>query len=199
MRSDGRTIFAPKRGSGIKIRVEGYRRGDFWQICLVPQAPYRFPEATANALPCPSGDRQSRQKGRSLRDFRRSVVSPQQDNEKPPPGSKKEHCSTTTHVLHAHFRYRAEDLRGKSHADLTQDNSGKRETGFPELPEGYGSDTFQVLDQVGLVALAEVQAELLVVVIDHVEQGGEAAVMIEAALLVRPQAGQRSRAVHVRG
>src|SRR5262249_49786986 len=42
---------------------------------------------------------------------------------------------------------------------------------------------------------AQVQAEYAVVVLDHVEQRREAPVVVEAALLVRPEALERRRAV----
>jgi hypothetical protein len=61
----------------------------------------------------------------------------------------------------------------------------------------FGSDALQVLDQILLVCVAEVQLEVSIVVVHHVQQGGEAAIMEEPALLMRPQPRQRRRAVHV--
>jgi hypothetical protein len=43
---------------------------------------------------------------------------------------------------------------------------------------------------------AETEIEMLVVVVDHVDERGETTIMVEAALLVRPQASERRRAVH---
>src|SRR5450759_3343374 len=60
-----------------------------------------------------------------------------------------------------------------------------------------GSDTFQVLDQILLVGIAEVKLELSIVVVHHVEQRGKASIVEEPALLMRPQACERCRAVHV--
>ena len=60
-----------------------------------------------------------------------------------------------------------------------------------------GSDAFQVLDQILFVCVAEVQVELRLVVVDHVEQGGEAAIVEETAVLVGPEPRERCRAVHV--
>jgi hypothetical protein len=50
-----------------------------------------------------------------------------------------------------------------------------------------GSDSLQVLDQIFLARIAEVQLEVRIVVVHHVEQGGEASVVVEAALLMRPE------------
>jgi len=61
----------------------------------------------------------------------------------------------------------------------------------------FDLDSLQVLDQVAFLRRVEVQVEMPIVVIHHVEQGGEASIMVEAALLVRPQPCQRCRAVHV--
>src|ERR1051326_8263634 len=57
---------------------------------------------------------------------------------------------------------------------------------------------FQVLDEVRLLLAVQPEAEVAVVVVDHGRQVREAAVVIEAALLVRPQPGERRRAVLVR-
>src|SRR5215469_4519725 len=56
----------------------------------------------------------------------------------------------------------------------------------------------QVLHEVVLLGACQVQMEHPVVVLDHGQQGREAAVVEEAALLVGPQPGQRSGAEHVR-
>src|SRR5262249_54901826 len=56
----------------------------------------------------------------------------------------------------------------------------------------------QVLHQVVLLGAGQAQVEHPVVVLDHGKQGREPAVVEEAALLVGPQPGQRSGAVHVR-
>src|SRR5262249_53250279 len=58
-----------------------------------------------------------------------------------------------------------------------------------------GLETLQVFDELGLLPRAQVQAEYAVVVLDHVEQRREAPVVVEAALLVRPEALERRRAV----
>src|SRR5574340_780975 len=60
-----------------------------------------------------------------------------------------------------------------------------------------GSDSLQVFDQVLLVRFAEIELEVIVVVIDHIGERGKTAVVVEAALLMRPQARQRRGAVHV--
>ena len=60
-----------------------------------------------------------------------------------------------------------------------------------------GSNAFQVLDQILLVCVAEVQVELRIVVVNHIEQGGEAAIVEETALLVASEPRERCRAVHV--
>src|SRR6185369_1575593 len=57
---------------------------------------------------------------------------------------------------------------------------------------------FQVLDQLGFLLRVQPEPEVPVVVVDHGSQVREAAVVIEAALLVRPQAGERRGAVLVR-
>src|SRR5262249_21303768 len=59
------------------------------------------------------------------------------------------------------------------------------------------SNTFQVLDQIFLVCVAEVELEVLIVVVHHVEQGCKATIMEEASLLMGPEPCQRCRAVHV--
>src|SRR5262249_3155137 len=60
-----------------------------------------------------------------------------------------------------------------------------------------GSNTFQVLDQILLVCVAEVELEVLIVVVHHVEQGCKATIMEEATLLMGPEPCERCRAVHV--
>src|SRR5262249_46755848 len=59
------------------------------------------------------------------------------------------------------------------------------------------SNSFQVLDQILLVGIAELQVELGIVVIHHVQQRGEPSIMVESTLLMRPQARQGRSAVHV--
>jgi hypothetical protein len=54
---------------------------------------------------------------------------------------------------------------------------------------------FQILDQTLLVCIAEIQLEVPVVVIHDLEQGGKAAVVEEAALLMRLQSRKRRGAV----
>src|ERR1044072_8155880 len=61
------------------------------------------------------------------------------------------------------------------------------------------SERFEVLDEVGLLGRAEAERLHRVVVVDHVEQSGEPAVVVEAALGVRPQPLERRRAVAVVG
>src|SRR5947209_924989 len=56
---------------------------------------------------------------------------------------------------------------------------------------------FQVLDQVALLRVAETEIEMLVVVVDDVDQRSETTIMVEAALLVRPQPSERRGAVHM--
>src|SRR5262245_60069085 len=48
------------------------------------------------------------------------------------------------------------------------------------------SDPLQVLHQIALLRIAESQVELPIVVIHHVKQRGESAVVVEATLLVCP-------------
>jgi hypothetical protein len=52
-------------------------------------------------------------------------------------------------------------------------------------------------DKVVLAPIAEVQIELRIVVVHHVEQGGKTPVMVETALLVSPQPCQRCRPIHM--
>src|SRR5262245_12338486 len=63
----------------------------------------------------------------------------------------------------------------------------------------WGSETQQVLDQVVSLLVGQPELEEGVVVVDHVFEGGETAVVIEAGLLVRPQATEWCGAVGVRG
>ena len=64
---------------------------------------------------------------------------------------------------------------------------------LPTQSIARGSNSLQILDQILLVCVAEIQFELRIVVVDHVEQRGEAAVVEEAALLVRPQPCETAR------
>jgi hypothetical protein len=50
-----------------------------------------------------------------------------------------------------------------------------------------GSDTFQVLDQILFVCVAEVEFELRIIVVHHVKQRRKASVVKESTLLMRPQ------------
>src|SRR5215510_422911 len=61
------------------------------------------------------------------------------------------------------------------------------------------SDRLEVLDEISLLRRGQVQVEGLVVVLHHGEQVREASVVVEAALLMRPETGQRTGSVHVRG
>src|SRR6476646_5192205 len=54
------------------------------------------------------------------------------------------------------------------------------------------SQRFQVFDQVQHLPIGELQAEELIVVLHDRQQGGESAVVIEAAFLVRPDSLERS-------
>jgi hypothetical protein len=61
----------------------------------------------------------------------------------------------------------------------------------PRLPKvrlqhALSSESFEILDQVILLRGAEVELEMVVVVVDHIAQGGEPPIMIKAGLLVRP-------------
>ena len=58
------------------------------------------------------------------------------------------------------------------------------------MPFKYSTKSF-------LFASLRFSLKLLVVVVHHVEQGGEAPVVEEAALLMGPEPGERCRAVHV--
>src|SRR5262249_15633655 len=59
------------------------------------------------------------------------------------------------------------------------------------------SQRFQILDEIVDVRGAQVQAERVVVMLDHGLERGEAAVVIEAAFRVRPDALERRRAITV--
>src|SRR4051812_39620431 len=50
------------------------------------------------------------------------------------------------------------------------------------LLAGAASEGLEKFDQVGLLRLGQAQREVIVVVVDHIQQGGKAAVMKEAAL-----------------
>src|SRR5688572_701487 len=59
-------------------------------------------------------------------------------------------------------------------------------------------ERFQIFDEIALLLVAQLEAEVIVVVAHHVLQGGEAAVVVEAALvdLLRvPEGAQRRRPV----
>jgi hypothetical protein len=64
--------------------------------------------------------------------------------------------------------------------------------------QGFALQRFQVLDKIGLLLLRQFRAEELIVVIDYVPQRCKAAVMIEAALRVSPEARERRCSIHVR-
>jgi hypothetical protein len=59
------------------------------------------------------------------------------------------------------------------------------------------SNSFQILDQILLVGIAELQAELCIVVVHHIEQRGKPSIVVESTFLMRPQPRQRRGAVHV--
>jgi hypothetical protein len=59
------------------------------------------------------------------------------------------------------------------------------------------SYSLQIFDQIVPLRAAEAELQQIVIVFDDVERRGEAAVMAEAALLVRPQPGQGRRPIHV--
>src|SRR5262249_675891 len=61
------------------------------------------------------------------------------------------------------------------------------------------SNSFQILNQILLLITAEVQFQVRVVMINHVCQRSEAAVAIEAALLVGPQSCQGRGAILMGG
>src|SRR5882724_5075313 len=70
----------------------------------------------------------------------------------------------------------------------------------PALPfTQSGLQRLQELDEIGLLLGAELQMEMVVVVIDHLAQGGEAAVVVEAALGVGPEPLQGGGAVVIVG
>src|SRR5437762_13381499 len=56
----------------------------------------------------------------------------------------------------------------------------------------------QILHKVFFLLVGETQREETVVMVHHVEEGGEPAVVVEAAFLMRPESGQRRGAIHVR-
>ena len=49
------------------------------------------------------------------------------------------------------------------------------------------SEALQIFDQVVFVRIAEFQLKMLIVMVNHVEQSGETAIVEKAALLMRPQ------------
>src|SRR5207237_1203204 len=57
------------------------------------------------------------------------------------------------------------------------------------------SERLEEFDQIALLRAGEPQAERLIVVVHHVTQGCEAAVVVEAALRAREQALERRRAI----
>src|SRR4029450_9156433 len=59
------------------------------------------------------------------------------------------------------------------------------------------SERLQVLDEFGLLLRAQSQVEALIVVIDHVAVGREAAVVVEASLLLCEEALERRRSVEL--
>src|SRR5262249_35393848 len=56
----------------------------------------------------------------------------------------------------------------------------------------------QILDELALFLAGQPEAESGVVVVDHGRERWKAPVVVEAARLMRPQAGERRGAVHVR-
>src|SRR4051812_41096149 len=65
----------------------------------------------------------------------------------------------------------------------------------PKSESPLRSKRLQVLREIVLLATRQPQREVLVVVVDHIGERREAAVVIEAALHVRPEAAQRRRTV----
>src|SRR5438046_7664615 len=56
----------------------------------------------------------------------------------------------------------------------------------------------QILHKILFLLVGETQREETVVMVHHVEEGGEPAVVVEAPLLMRPESGHRRGAIHVR-
>ena len=90
---------------------------------------------------------------------------------------------TTTSSANALALFEREETLEPGGPDLTL--VGVRVASYP----------FQILDQTLLVCSAEIQLEVPVVVIHDLEQGGKAAVVEEAALLMRLQSRERRGAV----
>src|SRR5262245_45921964 len=66
-------------------------------------------------------------------------------------------------------------------------------------PQRRTRQRLQELDEVALLLVAQAEAEELVVVGHHVDQRCKTSVVVEAALLMCPQSGERTRAVAVVG
>ena len=80
-------------------------------------------------------------------------------------------------------------LRDLKRTPSTQSNALRGQTRPTRRAAGgvrLTSNPLQILDQILLVRVAEVQLEMRIIVVHHVEQGGEAPVVEEAALLMRP-------------
>src|SRR5262245_7343540 len=58
---------------------------------------------------------------------------------------------------------------------------------IPDRSQGAELERFEVFDQIVDLALAQSEREKAIVVVDDISQRGEAAVMVEAARLVRPE------------
>src|SRR4051794_24660451 len=75
--------------------------------------------------------------------------------------------------------------------------------GMPPPPTGLssgasltaGSERLEILDEIRLLTGREPHSELLVVMIDDVDQGREAAIVVETAFLAGPEAAQRRGSV----
>src|SRR2546428_14089105 len=69
----------------------------------------------------------------------------------------------------------------------------------PPVPRNFVSlQALQVLDQIDLLRLHQPEPEEAVVVLDNIPQRRKAAVVEEAAFLVRPESRKRGGAVHMR-
>src|SRR5262245_2792518 len=104
--------------------------------------------------------------------------------------------------------------RAANRTALTQPERGGRERVWRALGHRTGGQSrntrprqqalaaarqrLQVLNEVALFVVGQPEAEDLLVVIDHVEQGREAAVVVEGGLLHRLHAGCYERGVVVR-
>src|SRR2546426_4732164 len=88
-------------------------------------------------------------------------------------------------------------LSFRTHA-IYDKRSTRGTVGPPGAPLLQFLQGLQVLDQIDLLLLHQPEPEEAVVVLDNITQRRKAAVVEEAAFLVRPESGKRGGAVHMR-